>query len=115
MPSLTDGQIKNALKRVAKAQKPETLVDGEGRGTGRLILVIKPQPTRVTSVFYAQQWREGKRKLKKLGEYPHMSLADAREVFTRDFSATINKGASIKVQGDTRPGTVGDLFEGYAD
>lgn len=115
MPNLTDGQIKNALKRVAKAQKPETLVDGEGRGTGRLILVIKPQPTRVTSVFYAQQWREGKRKLKKLGEYPHMSLADAREVFTRDFSATINKGASIKVQGDTRPGTVGDLFEGYAD
>ncbi|ASV45100.1 integrase [Klebsiella phage SopranoGao] len=115
MPSLTDGQIKNALKRVAKAQKPETLVDGEGRGTGRLILVIKPQPTRVTSVFYAQQWRDGKRKLKKLGEYPHMSLADAREVFTRDFSATINKGASIKVQGDTRPGTVGDLFEGYAD
>lgn len=115
MPSLTDGQIKNALKRVAKAQKPETLVDGEGRGTGRLILVIKPQPTRVTSVFYAQQWREGKRKLKKLGEYPHMSLADAREVFTRDFSAAINKGASIKVQGDTRPGTVGDLFEGYAD
>ena len=115
MPSLTDGQIKNALKRVAKAQKPETLVDGEGRGTGRLILVIKPQPTRVTSVFYAQQWRDGKRKLKKLGEYPHMTLADAREVFTRDFSAAINKGASIKVQGDTRPGTVGDLFEGYAD
>lgn len=51
MPSLTDGQIKNALKRVSKAQKPETLVDGEGRGTGRLVLVIKPQPTRVTSVF----------------------------------------------------------------
>lgn len=115
MPSLTDGQIKNALKRVAKAQKPETLVDGEGRGTGRLVLVIKPQPTRVTSVFYAQQWRDGKRKLKKLGEYPHMTLADAREVFTRDFSAAINKGASIKVQGDTRPGTVGDLFDGYAD
>lgn len=115
MPSITDGQVKNALKRVAKAQKPETLVDGEGRGTGRLILVIKPQPTRVTSVFYAQQWRDGKRKLKKLGEYPHMSLADAREVFTRDFSATINKGASIKAQGDTRPGTVGDLFEAYCD
>jgi integrase len=115
MPALTDGQIKNALKRVAKSQKPETLADGEGRGTGRLVLVIKPMPTRVTSNWFAQQWLEGKRKLKKLGEYPHMSLADAREVFTRDFSAAINKGASIKVQGDTRPGTVGDLFEGYAD
>lgn len=115
MPALTDGQIKNALKRVAKSQKPETLADGEGRGTGRLVLVIKPMPTRVTSNWFAQQWLEGKRKLKKLGEYPHMSLADAREVFNRDFSAAINKGASIKVQGDTRPGTVGDLFEGYAD
>lgn len=115
MPALTDGQIKNALKRVAKSQKPETLADGEGRGTGRLVLVIKPMPTRVTSNWFAQQWLEGKRKLKKLGEYPHMSLADAREVFTRDFSAAINKGSSIKVQGDTRPGTVGDLFEGYAD
>lgn len=115
MPSLTDGQIKNALKRVAKAQKPETLVDGEGRGTGRLVLVLKPQPTRVTSIFYAQQWIDGKRKLKKIGDYPHTSLADARELFTRDFAAAINKGASIKVQGDTRPGTVGDLFEAYAD
>lgn len=115
MPSLTDGQIKNAIKRVAKAQKPETLVDGEGRGTGRLVLVLKPQPTRVTSVFYAQQWQDGKRKLKKIGDYPHIPLAEAREVFNRDFAGAINKGTSIKVQGDTQPGTVGDLFEAYAD
>lgn len=78
MPSLTDGQIKNAIKRVAKAQKPETLVDGEGRGTGRLVLVLKPHPTRVTSVWYAQQWQDGKRKLKKIGDYPHIPLAEAR-------------------------------------
>lgn len=115
MPALTDGQIQKALKRVAKEQKSETLADGEGRGTGRLVLVLKPMPTRVTANWFAQQWLDGKRKLKKLGEYPHMTLADAREVFTRDFSAAINKGASIKVQGDTRPGTVGDLFEAYAD
>lgn len=115
MPSLTDGQIKNALKRVAKAQKPETLVDGEGRGTGRLVLVLKPHPTRVTSVFYAQQWQDGKRKLKKIGDYPHIPLAEARELFTRDFATAINKGSSIKVQGDTRPGTVGDLFDAYCD
>ncbi len=115
MPALTDGQIKNALKRVGKNGKSETLIDGEGRGTGRLVLVLKPQPTRVTSIWYAQQWLDGKRKLKKLGDYPHIPLAEAREVFTRDFSTAINKGSSIKVQGDTRPGTVGDLFEAYAD
>lgn len=115
MPSLTDGQIKNALKRVTKTQKPETLVDGEGRGTGRLILVVKPHPTRVTSNWFAQQWIDGKRKLKKIGDYPHIPLVDAREVFTRDFAGAINKGASIKVQGDSRPGTVGDLFDAYCD
>ena len=115
MPSLTDGQIKNALKRVAKTKKAETLVDGEGRGTGRLVLVVKPQPTRVTSVWYGQQWLDGKRKLKKMGDYPHIPLADARAVFERDFSGIINKGASIKVAGDTRPGTVSDLFEAYCD
>ncbi len=115
MPALTDGQIKNALKRVGKSGKTETLIDGEGRGTGRLVLILKPQPTRVTSIWYAQQWLDGKRKLKKLGDYPHIPLAEAREVFSRDFSTAINKGSSIKVQGDTRPGTVGDLFEAYAD
>lgn len=115
MPALTDGQIKRAMKRVAASKKPETLTDGEGRGTGRLVLNLKPQPTRVTSSFFAQQWSGGKRKLKKIGDYPHVTLAEARAVFERDFAAAINKGSSIKVQGDTRPGTVGDLFEAYCD
>lgn len=115
MPSLTDGQIRNAIKRVQKSQKAETLADGEGRGVGRLLLVLKPMPTRVTTVFYAQQWLDGKRRLKKMGEYPFMGLAEARETFGRDYATAIHKGTSIKVQGDTRPGTVGDLFEAYAD
>lgn len=103
MPALTDGQIKRAMKRVAASKKPETLTDGEGRGTGRLVLILKPQPTRVTSSFFAQQWSDGKRKLKKIGDYPHVTLAEARAVFERDFAAAINKGSSIKVQGDTAP------------
>jgi hypothetical protein len=45
--------------------------------------------------------------------YPSMSLAQAREVFKRDFADVIQKGRSIKIAGDTRPGTVADLFEGY--
>lgn len=115
MPSLTDGQIRNAIKRVEKTKKQETLTDGEGKGTGRLILVIKPMPTRTVSNWYAQQWISNKRCLSKMGDYPHMPLAEAREIFNRDYAGAINKGASIKVQGDTRPGTVGDLFEAYCD
>jgi hypothetical protein len=31
----------------------------------------------------------------------------------RDYANAIQKGRSIKIAGDTRPGTVGDLFEVY--
>jgi integrase len=113
MPSLTNGEIQKALKQVEQTGKQETLLDGEGRGTGRLTLVLKAMPTRVTADWMAQQWRDDKRIKKKLGSYPATSLAAAREIFQRDFADMIQKGRSIKIMGDTRPGTVADLFEAY--
>jgi len=59
MPSLTDGAIRQAIKRVEKSRKQESLADGEGRGTGRLVLVLKAMPKRVTAEWMAQQWRDG--------------------------------------------------------
>ena len=115
MPSLTDGEIRSALKQVEESGKQLILVDGEGHGTGRLVLVMKPMPTRVTADWMAQQWRDKKRMKKKLGSYPSMSLRQAREVFNRDYAEMIQKGRSIKIAGDTRPGTVADLFEGYVE
>jgi integrase len=113
VPSLTDGEIRRALKQVEQTGKQLSLADGEGHGTGRLLLVMKPMPTRVTADWMAQQWRDQKRLKKKLGSYPSMSLSKAREVFNRDFADMIQKGRSIKIAGDTRPGTVADLFEAY--
>jgi integrase len=113
VPSLTDGEIRRALKQVEQTGKQLSLVDGEGHGTGRLVLVMKPMPTRVTADWMAQQWRDQKRLKKKLGSYPSMSLSKARDVFARDFADLIQKGRSIKIAGDTRPGTVADLFEAY--
>ena len=113
MPSLTDGEIRQALKRVEIAGKQESLTDGEGHGTGRLVLVMKPMPRRVTADWMAQQWRDGKRARRSSATYPSMSLSQAREVFKRDFADMIQKGRSIKIAGDTRPGTVADLFEAY--
>ena len=113
MPSLTDGEIRRALKQVEQTGKQLSLIDGEGHGTGRLVLVMKPMPTRVTADWMAQQWRDQKRLKKKLGSYPSISLAQAREIFQRDFADMIQKGRSIKIAGDTRPGTVADLFEAY--
>jgi integrase len=98
---------------VEQTGKQLSLVDGQGHGTGRLILVMKPMPTRVTADWMAQQWRDQKRLKKKLGSYPSMPLSKARMVFNRDFADTIQKGRSIKIAGDTRPGTVADLFEAY--
>jgi integrase len=113
MPSLTDGMIRHAMKRVKKSQKQTTLTDGEGRGTGRLLLILKPMPTRVTAEWMAQQWRHGRRTKSKIGSYPATTLSGAREIFARDFAETILKGSSIKIASDTRPGTVADLFEAY--
>jgi len=113
VPSLTDGEIRRALKQVETTGKQLSLVDGEGHGTGRLVLVLKPMPTRVTADWMVQQWRGDKRIKKKLGSYPSMSLSKARAIFNRDFAERIQKGRSIKIAGDTRPGTVADLFEAY--
>ena len=113
MTSLTDSVIKHALKRVEHSRSQTVLADGDGRGTGRLVLIVKPMPKRVTAEWMAQQWRDGKRIKSKIGDYPVLSLADAREIFKRDFAQVIQRGASIKTASDTRPGTVGDLFDGY--
>lgn len=113
MPSLTDGTIRSAIKHVDKTRKQTTLTDGEGRGTGRLVLTLKPMPARVTAEWMAQQWRDGRRTKSKIGTYPALSLSAAREIFKRDFAEVILKRSSIKIATDTRPATVADLFEGY--
>ena len=113
MASLTDGTIRRAIKQVNSSGKQTSLADGEGRGVGRLVLALRPMPARVLAEWMAQQWRDGKRIKSKLGDYPSMSLAAAREVFKRDYADAIQKGRSIKLARDTRPGTVADLFEAY--
>jgi len=113
MASLTDGTIRRAIKQVELTGKQKSLADGEGRGVGRLVLALRPMPARVLAEWMAQQWRDGKRIKAKLGDYPSVSLATAREVFKRDYADAIQKGRNIKIVGDTRPGTVADLFEAY--
>lgn len=115
MPSLTDGAVRAAIKKAVKLGKQVSLTDGEGRGTGRLALIIKPMPRGATADWMAQQWRDGKRIKAKIGAYPAMSLAEAREVFQRDFSGVILKGGSVKLAHDTRPGSVEDLFTAYVE
>jgi integrase len=113
MANITEGIIRRALKEVQCTRKQRQLVDGEGHGTGRLVLILKPMPTRVTATWMAQQWRDCRRIKTTLGSYPAMSLSEAREIFDRDYAPLILDGRSVKVARDTRPGTVSDLFAGY--
>ncbi|MBR1226889.1 tyrosine-type recombinase/integrase [Bradyrhizobium sp. AUGA SZCCT0176] len=115
MATLTDRSIQIAIKHVAKSRKQQLLADGEGRGTGRLVLILKPMPSRVTAEWMAQQWRDGRRVKSKIGSYPAMPLSDARDIFKRDFASVIMQGRSIKTATDARPGTVGDLFDAYVE
>jgi hypothetical protein len=48
MTNLTNRTIQIAIRHVAKSRKQQMLADGEGRGTGRLVLILKPMPSRVT-------------------------------------------------------------------
>jgi integrase len=113
--SLTESTIRKAIDRAGRLHKEISLADGDGRGTGRLALVIKPMPKRVTAEWMAQQWRDGRRTRSKIGSYPAMPLAEARQIFRRDFADAISTGRSIKSAGDARLGTVADLFSGYVN
>lgn len=113
MPSLTDAAIRIALRKSNTTGKPIALSDGDGKGTGRLRLTIRPMPSRTLAEWYAVQWRDGKRTQAKLGAYPSMSLKEARERFAIDFATTIQSGASIRLAASDKPGTVGDLFGAY--
>jgi hypothetical protein len=77
------------------------------------VLILKPMPTRITAEWMAQQLRDGRWTKSKIGSYPAMSLADAREIFKRDFAHVIRKGSGIKVASGARAGTDADLFEAY--
>ncbi len=104
MVALTDGAIRRALKLAEQSRKETTLADGEGRGTGRLVLHIKPTPRRITAEWMAQQWREGRRTKAKIGTYPLLSLAGAREIFQRDFAEAIQKRREHQARRRQPPG-----------
>lgn len=102
---ITDTAIRNALKSGKRCQ----LSDGAGKGTGRLVLSIRPPLTE----WYIQQWKSGRRILKKLGTYPAMTLNEARLRFATEFSTDIQNGAPIKRVSSKRAGTLKELVDDY--
>lgn len=73
---LTDAEIKTAIRKAGG--KTVALTDPAPRGSGRLMLSIK---NGAVPQWYAVKFVDGRRRLKKLGNYPAMSLTAAREAF----------------------------------
>jgi integrase len=70
---ITDAAIRKALRD----GEFKRLADPAPRGAGRLLAVVKPPLVE----WYAQRIVGGQRKLSKLGTWPAMSIAQAREAF----------------------------------
>jgi integrase len=90
---INDSQIKAAIKRVRTNRSRIELRDNGDRGGGRLTLVIRSFRTQVTCEWYALYYRNGKRRLTKLGIYPMVSLVEARKHFRNEYAPTILAGA----------------------
>lgn len=73
---LTDAKIAATCRAVTAGRKASAqLSDPAPRGSGRLVLQVKPG----RAEWYAQRFVDGSRRLQKLGTYPALSLAEARE------------------------------------
>lgn len=105
---LTDRQIQSAIRT---ATKLETLNDGaRSKGGGSLRLRIRPG-TRGTSATWLAWWQvDGKPKTLTLGQYPALSLAEAREQVGKAIGDQKNPAAVI-VAPELR--TLERLFAGY--
>jgi len=113
MAALNDVTIRNTIREVQSTGKQRKLADGTGRGTGRLVMRIRPMPHRILSEWYVQQVSAGKRQVVKIGSYPDMTLADARSRFAREYAPAIASKTPIREADAIQPGTVADLFTGY--
>jgi len=75
---LTDAAIAAAVRWAASGKAATaTLADVAPRGAGRLVLRVQPG----RAEWFAQRFVDGRRRLQKLGAYPALSLAEARERF----------------------------------
>lgn len=100
---LTDAHIRRAIER----GKPAVLSDGNGKGTGRLVLIIRKK-----AEWYIRSQRDGKRQSVKIGTYPEMGLNRARERYA-DYREGIALGKPVKAAASLPIGSVEELFAGY--
>jgi integrase len=116
---ITEAAIRAMLKSAPTSGKKSIEMrgtHGDQKGAGRLVLVARVRPERVIAEWYAHWFRDGKKGTTKLGTYPALSLADAREKFRKDYAPAIASGANPtgpRARRDKTGITVTDLFKAY--
>lgn len=103
---ITDAQIQKALRSKATTD----LIEGAGRGTGRLVLRCKDG-----RAHWYVRWFDGPQKrFMRIGRYPSTTLLQARVIFNTEYAPRILEGD--KPQKVTAAnGTVRELFTAYCD
>lgn len=107
-----------AIRAAARKAQPCELRDGGARGEGRLVLVVRPAASRITTDWYAVWYRHGRRRMTKMGAWPTMALGEARQAFRDDYAPKIAKGEDPegpRARVDRRGVTVRDLFDFYLE
>ena len=111
---ITEAAIRAAMKRV----ESETILrdPAEARGAGSLSLVVRRLADgRTSAQWFANTKRNGRRAKVSLGQYPALSLADARQRMRTEVSPMLAAGKPLRAPAEAnaeRP-TVDAMFRGY--
>jgi integrase len=112
---ITDKQLQKAMREAPGVGKVIELRDDGERGSGRLVMMVKPRQARVTAEWYAVFHYNGRRAKAKIGSYPALTVAEARRIFQTDYAPVIITGRDPRE--DRRraaaQGTLGQLFDAY--
>lgn len=102
---ISEAGIRSALRKVERGQKTAiTLTDPAPKGAGRLAAMVRPGLVE----WYAQRIVGGKRQLRKLGTWPGVTIAQAREKFAGTTTTPLASAPAAAA-------TFGDLVDGYID
>jgi hypothetical protein len=82
------------MRTAQKESKQIELKDDGARGDGRLLMLVRPHKDEPLTEWYASYYRDGHRKLVKIGNYPALSVADARRTFQTDYFPVITAGGT---------------------
>ena len=117
MSMITDKAIRAAIAKLElEATGQVTLKDPAPRGSGRLAMIVRRHKTTTSSEWFVHWHRGGKKLTTKLGDFPTMSVAAAREIFTTKASPAIQAGKNPtgpRAWVRNTRATVQDLFEAY--